>query len=402
MAWRDNLREASFKGVSFKVQDHEREGSRRLVINRYPFRETPFTEDLGRNEKKWSISGYIVGPEYMAARDALLDAVENGGAGILIHPYLGTIECICSEWRFRESQTEGGMVSFTLGFVEPGENIFPDGAPVPSALVALEADSLIDAVRTDFITNIQLEGVAEWVRDSYSSGLTSAAGIFNTVQDLGGINKQTTVALINQGADWVANVADLNVPSLALIGDIEATADKIIATFKGLRDLAPSADDSAGNLDLFNDYALVRSPSLTGQAKISNSNAAVTETFIKSVAVANEAKTATERNFTSYGEAITARKDLLNKIDVLAAETKNDAVYEQYRAVRQTVASSIPPEETSLPRLRTIKTKQDTPSLVLSYKVYGDVSKESDIIARNNVRNPSFVPGGDVSILQYE
>jgi len=402
MAWRDELRQASFKGVSFKVQDSDREGSRRLVINKYPFRDIPFTEDLGRNEKKWSISGYIVGPDYMQDRNALLDAVENSGAGILIHPYYGTINAIAGEWRFQESQTEGGYVSFSIGFVEPGENIFPDGAPLPAAMVALEADALIDAVRTDYINNIQVNAVAEWVRDSYSGGLTQASEVFDNIQNLGGINSQGTVALINQAADWVANVADLKIPSLSLISDIEATADKLITTFKGLRDLAPSANDSGANLSQFTAYTLDRSPSNTAQAKVSNANAGVTETFIKSVALANEAKTATEQKFTSYGEAITARKVLLEKIDVLAGETKNDTVYEQFRAVRQTVAIAIPADEASLPRITTIKTKQDTPSLVLAYDVYGDVSKEADIIARNNVRNPCFVPGGDVTVLEYE
>ena len=402
MSWRDNLRDGSFRGIEFKVQDSDREGSRRLVINKYPFRDVPFTEDLGRNEKKWSISGYIVGPDYMDARDALLDAVENEGSGILIHPYYGTIDVIAAEWRFRESQAEGGYVSFSIGFVEPGLNIFPDGAPIPSALVALEADSLINVVRTDFINNIQVDGVAEWVRDSYSGGLSQAADVFDEIQNLGGINAQGTVALVNQAAEWVANVADLKVPSLSLIGDITATADKLIETFKGLRDLAPSATDSGDNLDQFTAYALDRSPSITAQAKVSNSNSAVTETFIKSVAIANEVKAATEQEFTSYRQAIAARQSLLEKIDALAGETTNDAVYEQFRAVRQTVARAIPADEVSLPRITTIKTKQDTPSLVLSYEVYGDVSKEADIIARNNVRNPCFVPGGDVTVLEYE
>lgn len=402
MTWRDNLREGSFKGVGFKVQDSDREGSRRLVINKYPFRDIPFTEDLGRNEKKWSISGYIVGPNYMDDRDALIDAVENGGAGTLIHPYYGTIDAIAGEWRFKESQTEGGYVSFSIGFVEPGVNIFPDGAPLPAALVALEADGLISAVRTDFINNIEITNVAEWVRDSYASGLTQASEIFENIQTLGGINSQGTVALVNQAADWVANIADLKNPALSLIADITATADKLITTFKGLRDLAPSANDSGANLAQFSTYSRDLSPSNTAQARVSNSNAAVTETFIKSVALANEAKAATEQEFTSYSEAITARMVLLNKIDVLAQNTTNDDVYEQLRAVRQTVALAIPADEVSLPRITTIKTKQDTPSLVLAYDVYGDVSKEADIIARNQVRNPCFVPGGEVTVLDYE
>jgi prophage DNA circulation protein len=34
------------------------------------------------------------------------------------------------------------------------------------------------------------------------------------------------------------------------------------------------------------------------------------------------------------------------------------------------------------------------PALVLAYSLYEDASRDADIIARNNVRHPGFVPGG--------
>jgi len=403
MSWRDNLREGSFKGVPFKVESHEAAYNRRTVVNEYPFRDVPYTEDMGRSAKRWDVQAYIVGTDYMVGRDALLEVIEEGGAGSLIHPYLGTHRVICSDCRFRESQNDGGMVTFSLSFVEAGEQIFPNGDLIPSAQVESDADSLIDAIRTQFIGGITLTGVAEWVRNSYSGGLSSVADVFNDIKTVGGINNQSTTSLINQAADWVANVTELQNPALALIADVQATADKIISTFEGIIDLAPSFDDSSNNLVRFTDFSVSRATTTTEQAKIADANALELENFIKTVAVANESKAAVNRSYGSYEEAIDSRKAILGRIDTLAGETTNDTIYERYRSIRASVAAAIPSEETSLPRIRAVELKKTLPSLVLAYDLYEDVDKETDLIARNNIRHPGFMPGGqELNVLDYD
>ncbi len=34
------------------------------------------------------------------------------------------------------------------------------------------------------------------------------------------------------------------------------------------------------------------------------------------------------------------------------------------------------------------------PSLVLAHNLYGDLSREADLLARNRIQNPAFVTGG--------
>lgn len=44
--WRDRLRDASFRGVPFSVDDDDASFGRRVQLHEYPKRDKPYTEDL--------------------------------------------------------------------------------------------------------------------------------------------------------------------------------------------------------------------------------------------------------------------------------------------------------------------------------------------------------------------
>ena len=125
MAWSDRYLPASFRGVGFHVQAHENAGGRRIQTHEYPGRDEPFSEDLGRRARQFSVEAYIVGDDYMERRDALLDACEREGPGLLAHPYRGRREVACERYRLTERLSEGRMCRVTLEFVEAGRNAFP-------------------------------------------------------------------------------------------------------------------------------------------------------------------------------------------------------------------------------------------------------------------------------------
>lgn len=403
--WLDRLRlkSASFKGIGFFVEDHEAEVGRRVVVNEYPFRDTPYTEDMGRSARRWTVTAYVIGDDYTDDRDALMEAVEAGGAGVLIHPYLGTKDVVCEGARVRENKNEGRFATITFSFVEAGSRLFPESAPIPSALVGLRADELIAAVRSSFVNGMTVSGVSEWVRDAYGDTLGSVAEVFDVIKSNGGINKQTTLALINKAATWVADVADLSNPSISLIQDLAGAADRIISAMTGVFDLSPSPDIAAKNLDRFAAFTNPRNGSLTAAAITADNNAATSETFVRSVSLAVESKAAVAREYTSYEEATSAKRALLDRLDTLAGQTMDDNIYNAFRALRAEVAVAIPPEESSLPHIDQVVLKQSVPALVMAYDLYENVEEESEIISRNRIRHPAFVPGGqNLSVLRYD
>lgn len=118
---RRRLKQASFRGVFFQMESHEFETGRRTVKNEYPERDQPFIDDLGRKSREFTLSAFVSGRFVQEERDKLIDACEEKGSGLLIHPYYGTKEVSCTGCRVSESALETGIIYLELSFVESGE-----------------------------------------------------------------------------------------------------------------------------------------------------------------------------------------------------------------------------------------------------------------------------------------
>lgn len=60
MGWKDDLREASFKGIPFYVDKTEDEFGRRIVHNEFPGKEIGSIQDLGRKDDVYNITGFFI------------------------------------------------------------------------------------------------------------------------------------------------------------------------------------------------------------------------------------------------------------------------------------------------------------------------------------------------------
>src|SRR5262249_1447034 len=105
----------------------------------------PFSEDLGRSQRKYAIRGYTLGDDYMGTRDRLLAALEAGGPGKLVHPYLGELNLCVDTYRTREGDDEGGICRFDLAFSESSEAAAPIPIEAPGAAMGTAADGLLGA-----------------------------------------------------------------------------------------------------------------------------------------------------------------------------------------------------------------------------------------------------------------
>lgn len=146
MRWREQLRPAGFRGAAFEVAAHSADAAgRRVQVHEYPGRDRPYPEDLGRKTAEFTVEAYVVGPDYMAARDRLIAACTAAGPGLLEHPYLGRLNVVCTGCRLIERADEGGIARLTLSFVEAGENRFPSATNDAAAAVDRHADAALRA-----------------------------------------------------------------------------------------------------------------------------------------------------------------------------------------------------------------------------------------------------------------
>jgi prophage DNA circulation protein len=110
-----------FRGARFRLDSYQTETGRRADVREYPLRNIPNAEDLGRKARRFSFSGYVLGATWEIERDALLDACEADGPGLLQHPFHGDHMVMCEGCTVRESRADGiCYATFELQFVEAG------------------------------------------------------------------------------------------------------------------------------------------------------------------------------------------------------------------------------------------------------------------------------------------
>src|ERR1700731_1518665 len=96
-AFEASLLPASYKGVGFGVLDSSIAVGQRVEVHEYPFRNLPFTEQLGRRARRLQFTAFLIGADVAARSMALQDALEQKGAGSLVHPSYGAMSMSVSE-----------------------------------------------------------------------------------------------------------------------------------------------------------------------------------------------------------------------------------------------------------------------------------------------------------------
>ncbi|UQR66219.1 DNA circularization N-terminal domain-containing protein [Bradyrhizobium sp. C-145] len=143
--WRDRYQTATFRGAMFHVETDHRQGGRRTVVHEYPKRNLPYAEDMGRSAIRFTVQGYLIGPDYLYRKDALITALEQDGPGTLRLPlpYQGQdMEVMVVQYSITESRERGGMCGVEMDFVEYGKPGFSDVSIVTQAAVTNAAAAL--------------------------------------------------------------------------------------------------------------------------------------------------------------------------------------------------------------------------------------------------------------------
>jgi len=131
--WRQRLTLAQFRNAFFHVERDSRGSGRRVALHEFPKRNQPYAEDMGRKAIRYTCQGYIiVSPfetDYIPARDALYDALEADGPGILKLPTFEPLEVMVESYNVSETREKGGIAIFDMQFVERGKPLSYDVQP---------------------------------------------------------------------------------------------------------------------------------------------------------------------------------------------------------------------------------------------------------------------------------
>lgn len=120
---------ASYRGIEFYYVSGTNTAGRKTVVHEFPNKTFRYVEDLGQNLRTFTITGMIKGGlyniYYLQNKKALEDALNEEGIGILVHPFYGVVNCVCTGYTLTENETEIGSATFEMTFAEANPNIYP-------------------------------------------------------------------------------------------------------------------------------------------------------------------------------------------------------------------------------------------------------------------------------------
>lgn len=436
MSWRDSLQPGSFRGVPFLIDAAHTQVGRRVALHEYPLQDKPWAEDLGRRARRFEVDCLVLGADYMTARDALMTALEQNGAGTLVHPYYGTRSVVVVDAvTVDESMREGGMARLRIPFAESGEMLQPSTSTDTSAVVNGAAAGAQQAVVADFAGGFSVSPAPAWVGasalddltglttrlaqirdsipgipDSVTAFNTLLQGFSNTLQalietpfDLGAGIMGLVIGvgtLVQQPLDALGLYSQLgsfgsvtNAPSAATPARAQAANNHaaLVALVRGLA----TANAAATTAAVPAQTQTIVQPASLGASGAAASGATSTPVLIDaSDADATLLSTATTiTGYATSNAAATARDAVTDLIDTLCL-TAADDVYTALRDLRAAVVSDLNARMAVLPSLETLVLPRTTPALVLAWRLYADAKRDAEVIGRNAVVNPGFVPDG--------
>lgn len=383
MGWREQYRQASFRNVPFFVGRADSSFGRRKVVHEFPGQDKPVVEDLGRSAREFAVEGYALGDDYLAQRDRIKDAVEKEGPGILIHPYYGKMRVECSQVSIQDNVRELNMVRFTFTFVESGEPLVPERI-------------------LDTVTNLQnakvsaLSTVNEAFKSAYSLVRKPYAAYKNALNTI-----DSGLAIIESAKNVVASIPNFE----TLLNDVKDRARTLVSNAEELGDafleLIPFgsfpddeifAADEDNSRTQFDEMKKLFNLDPDEEAE-DDDPAQIFSLMFQQMAVITAAGLTGLIEYDSLDDAEEIQDVLLSKMDELQEGEMADEVYETFRTLREAVIADSDERGKSLARLTSYKPNQSTPAITIAQSLYSDIEQEQDIIDRNKIQHPGFVPG---------
>ncbi|CAJ0996501.1 DNA circularization protein [Serratia marcescens] len=421
--WKSRLQPASFRGVPFSVESDEGTFGRRVQTHEYPNRDKPYTEDLGRATRRFTISAYLIGDDYIDQRDRLIAAVDTPGPGTLVHPNYGEMAiCVDGEVRVSHSNNEGRMCRISFSFVEAGELSFPTSGVATGQVLVSSCSALDDSIG-DAFSSFGLGGLSDFIQ---SDVLDQATAMINTVAD--------AFTMVDEGIAAAARLlqGDLSVllmpPSSGmnfvnalqkmwragnrLTGDASDLVT-LIDTLSGVtlgHDLAPRG---VWNTDSTTTRVVKTQQNYVAEAirTTAISEAAYTVTLlpqpktpvnqrspesatpIVSHPALNDAGTDNPVPApVTWDDLIAVRAGLNHVIDTELQRTADDGLFLSLNRVRTDTNRDISTRLAQVEKTVTRTPPDVLPALVLAATWYDNAARETDITGRNAVKHPGFIP----------
>jgi hypothetical protein len=446
-AWKARLQKASFRGVEFLWRAQDASEGRRTEVHQYPGRDNPWVEDLGSQAGVYRIDVFLVGPEYMSARDQLREALNKAGPGDLVHPTLGKLRVAVTRADLHEDTAEQGMARFDVEFTQTTEPDAPSARTDTPAQTQGAAKVAADVAEEEAAFSLDLDQVADYARQA--AGLLGGNLVLSVLArvrqyaPIGAVFSITASAyeIIAGAGAFIRDPGSWTHQLRGMVGNFGTSLAGVFGPYPSHRD-APSAARTAAqaqaraavqgigeygarltptNPDALRqaqaqvsqgqgipaaigaglsltvpDINLVVAPGVSpGPQTEAMTRAAIgVASYARRLALVEEARLSALSVFESAADAQAVRDDLTGRL-ALEAEAGSDDVFEAFTALRIAVWNDLTARSADLARAAVYTPAETQPAIVLAWQIYGDATRWEELCRRNDIAHPLFVPGGE-------
>jgi len=422
--WRDAMLPASFRGVSFLIPQTSVPVGMKGPLHEFPQRDTPFFEQMGKQAQVHKMTAWVVGDDCFERRDKLLEALQTPGAGELVHPWLGRLQVKVGECEMGHDRTQGGMVTFELTFYPDLPLKSPSAKVNTQQQVVKSSDSLLDSSLNRYQSTMatvnqarlgllqmrnSLSGVYGVIQQQFAPFLSTFSTLTGFAQSL--MNSPGSLSSLfssyfsgfsgfnffggsssgggssgGSGGGYRAAVASAAQQSQA-VSAIDTVSPQ------GGRDTVVASQAAA---NLVQDSLLVQIGLIVSEMPMPQQPVTLGST----PSVEQQALLPLVRPEVPVADDVLELRDTLNEA-IYAASLKADPVhYVALNNHRLALIKHLTAVAASGVRLVDVTPAETLPALVLAYRRFGDATRESEVVQRNRIRHPGFVPAVPIKLAQ--
>ena len=431
--WRDDLLPASFRGIKFLIEQAAVPVGRKGKLHEYPQRDEPFFESLGKQSQVHKVSAYVIGDDCFARRDKLLEALEKEGPGELVHPWLGRMLVDVGECDLTHSRTEGGMARLELTFYPSKPRKFPTGTANTQQQVVKSSESLLSSALRRYKAamavvdkaRINLIGLRNGLSNVYTIIQRQFAPFLGIFTNLSGFIQSLVNSPSALSALFSSYFKDFSTSGLFRTG-VNRTSSSTgetgnaagAVTAPSYRSSVAVASQHAEAVNSINNVPQASGADTTAAAQavanlvqdsllvqvaliISEMPVATQPVSVESTpSIDHQAVQPVDRPEVPVADDVIELRDVLSEAIWQASLKADPEHYQALNTMRQALIKHLSAVAASGVRLVDITPAETLPALVLAYRRFGDATRAGEVVQRNRIQHPGFVPAIPLKIAQ--
>lgn len=301
------------------------------------------------------------------------------------------------------------MVRFSLTFVESGDKGYPAGVPNTARQLEDENESLLDSIIAKYKAAMALVNKAKMSITQLQNGIAGVQmAIQREISQITGLVSSVVVL-----ADMVMNFPD-NLSSMlraqfsSMTGEFDRfssskrEAGSQVESAQAIAALPPPSGGAAtvaavqATRDLVREILIVYAVRVVSAMPIVLPPAALPGV----PTVAQQTALPIERPEVPTADEVLALRDALVAALWEAALVAPFEHFERLQSVRKLVKEHLTAVAKASVRMVAVTPKQSLPALVLAYQQFGDATRAAEIVTRNKITHPGFLPPLPLQVAQ--